>query len=126
MLLKTPPKGQVGRSIRLRGAKNQALAHLPFGLLTGTLLICIVSCIQGRNKMASYVKVIKDQKVIYADPSNTSVWSFLGFILIGFLLLPFFAVWLILWLVLHTLKTRMLAHSAPEQGSRRAAPGRPL
>jgi hypothetical protein len=76
--------------------------------------------------MAGYVKVIKDEKVIYADPSNTSVWSFLGFVIIGFLLLPFFAVWLILWLVLRTLKTRMLAPSAPEQGSRRAASGRSL
>jgi hypothetical protein len=76
--------------------------------------------------MASHVKVIKDEKVIYADPVTVSFWSFWGFILIGFLLLPFFAVWLIAWLVLHKLKIRRPAFSAARQGSRRAAPGRPL
>jgi hypothetical protein len=76
--------------------------------------------------MARYIKgrLIKDEKVvIYAEPANVSFWSFWGLIISGILLLPLFGIWLILWLVLHTLKTKMLAYSAARQRSRRAAPG---
>jgi hypothetical protein len=76
--------------------------------------------------MASFSKgaVVRDEKVvIYADPPSVSFWSFWGLITLSFLLLPLFGIWLILWLVLHTLKTRKPAHNAPTQGNRRAARG---
>ena len=78
--------------------------------------------------MARYITraLIKDEKVIYADPPNISFWSFWGFIIIGFLLLPLFGIWLIVWLVLHKLKIIRPAYSAARQGSRRTAPGSPF
>jgi hypothetical protein len=92
--------------------------------LPGTLPICIVNGIQGSNSMASYIKgaAIKDEKVvIYANASNISFWSASGLVISAILLLPLFGIWLILWLVLHTLKTRMPAYSA----ARHRAAGEP-
>lgn len=72
--------------------------------------------------MAGKGALIKDEKVvIYAEPANVSFWSFWGLILSGFLLLPLFGVWLIVWLFVHKLKPLSPAYSAP----RRATPRSP-
>jgi hypothetical protein len=71
--------------------------------------------------MASYIKraPIRDEKVvIYPDASKISFWSASGLVISALLLLPLFGIWLILWLVFHTLKTRMRAYSVARQRSR--------
>jgi hypothetical protein len=64
--------------------------------------------------MASYIKgaLIKDEKVIYADPPKLSFLSVSGLFIYGLLLLPLFGIWLIVWLVLHKLKITAGRHTA--------------
>lgn len=49
--------------------------------------------------MASYVEgtLIKDEKIIYTG--RISLWSLLPLIVVGFILLPFFGLGLLLWLI---------------------------
>ena len=71
--------------------------------------------------MASYIKraPIKDEKVvIYPNATNITFWSASGLVISALLLLPLFGIWLIIWLVFHTLKTRISAYSAARQRRR--------
>jgi hypothetical protein len=79
--------------------------------------------------MAGHIKrsPLKDaREVVYADPPKIRFWAVWGYIIIGFLLLPLFGVWLIVWLVLYKLRIIRPARSAARWGSRQGQPRSPI
>ena len=73
--------------------------------------------------MADRIKrlpVRDEREVVYADPPKIGAWAVWGYITIGFLLLPLFALCLIVWLVLYKLRIIRPARNPPKWGSRRA------
>jgi hypothetical protein len=69
---------------------------------------------------------LKDERVVYADPPKIRFWAVWAYIIFGFLLLPLFALYLIVWLVLYKLRIIRPARNPPQWGSRQAGQDGPF
>ncbi len=69
---------------------------------------------------------LKDEReVVYADPPKIRFWAVWGYIIFGSLLLPVFALCLIVWLVLYKLGIIRPVRTPPKWGDRQTSPGSP-